>query len=136
MASDDQMQETTMTRDAVFSDSIAKPAGPFSPAVRAGGFIFLSGQVAQIPTTGKLIEGDVTAQTEQIFKGLRAVLGAAGKSFADVVRVGVYLTDMREYTHMNAVYARTFEAPYPARTTIAVAALPLGASVEIELVAQ
>jgi 2-iminobutanoate/2-iminopropanoate deaminase len=125
-----------MPREAVFTDSIAKPVGPFSPAVRAGGFIFLSGQVAQSPATGKLIEGDVTAQTEQIFTNLRAVLGAVGKTFADVVRVGVYLTDMKDFTPMNAVYARNFEAPYPARTTVAVAALPLGASVEVEVIAQ
>jgi 2-iminobutanoate/2-iminopropanoate deaminase len=125
-----------MPREAFFSDSIARPVGPFSPAVHAGGLIFLSGQVAQGPTAGKLIEGDVTAQTEQIFKNLRAVLDAAGKTFADVVRVGVFLTDIRDFTHVNAVYARNFEAPYPARTTVAVAALPMGASVEIELVAQ
>jgi 2-iminobutanoate/2-iminopropanoate deaminase len=123
-------------REAIFSDSIAPPVGPFSPAVRGGGLIFLSGQVAQGPTTGKLIEGDVTAQTEQIFKNLRAVLAAAGKTFADVVRVGVFLTDMKDFAQMNAVYGRQFDAPYPARTTIAVSALPLGAAVEIELVAQ
>ena len=125
-----------MTREALTSAELAPPMGPFSQAVRAGGFIFLSGQVAQAPATGKLIAGDVTAQTEQIFKNLHAVLRAAGKSFADVVRVGVFLTDMKDFSQMNAVYARQFDAPYPARTTVAVSVLPLGAAVEVELVAQ
>jgi len=125
-----------MTREALSSNEIAPPAGPFSPAVRSGEFVFLSGQVAQLPSTGKLIEGNVAAQTEQIFKNLHVVLRAAGKTFADVVRVGVFLTDMKDFQSMNAVYARQFEAPFPARTTIAVSALPLGAAVEIELVAQ
>ncbi len=125
-----------MTREALSSNEIAPPVGPFSPAVRAGGFIFLSGQVAQEPATGKLITGDVAAQAEQIFKNLHAVLRAAGKTFADVVRVGVYLTDMKNFPQLNAVYARQFDAPFPARTTVAVAALPLGAAVEIELIAQ
>jgi 2-iminobutanoate/2-iminopropanoate deaminase len=110
--------------------------GPFSPAVRSGDFIYLSGQTAQDPATGKLIQGDAAAQTEQIFKNLDAVLRAAGKSFADVVRVGVFLTDMADFAAMNAVYARHFDPPYPARTTVAVAALPLGATVEIELIAR
>jgi 2-iminobutanoate/2-iminopropanoate deaminase len=125
-----------MTRDAVTTDKIATPVGPFSPAVRAGEFVYLSGQVAQDPATGRLIDGDATAQTEQIFANLTATLEAAGKSFADVVRVGVFLTNMEDYPAMNAVYARRFEAPYPARTAIAVAALPLGAAVEIDLVAR
>jgi 2-iminobutanoate/2-iminopropanoate deaminase len=124
-----------MTRQALTSSEIAPPVGPFSQAVRAGGFIFLSGQVAQVATTGTLIAGDVTAQTEQIFKNLHAVLRAAGKTFADVVRVGVFLADMKDFAQMNAVYGRQFDAPYPARTTVAVSALPLGAAVEIELVA-
>jgi 2-iminobutanoate/2-iminopropanoate deaminase len=125
-----------MSREALTSTELASPVGPFSQAVRAGGFIFLSGQVAQVPATGKLLTGDVTAQTEQIFKNLHAVLRVAGKTFADVVRAGVYLTDMKDFAQMNAVYARQFDAPFPARTTIAVAALPLGAAVEIELVVQ
>jgi 2-iminobutanoate/2-iminopropanoate deaminase len=125
-----------MSREALTSTELASPVGPFSQAVRAGGFIFLSGQVAQVPATGKLLTGDVTAQTEQIFRNLHAVLRVAGKTFADVVRAGVYLTDMKDFAQMNAVYARQFDAPFPARTTIAVAALPLGAAVEIELVVQ
>ena len=125
-----------MPREAITTDKIAKPVGPFSAAVRSGDFVYLSGQTAQDPATGKLVEGDAAAQTEQIFKNLDAVLRAAGKSFTDVIRVGVFLTDMADFAAMNAVYARHFDAPYPARTTVAVAGLPLGARVEIELVAR
>jgi 2-iminobutanoate/2-iminopropanoate deaminase len=125
-----------MSREAIISNEIASPIGPFSQAVRAGDLVFLSGQVAQSPVTAKLAPGDVSAQTEQIFQNLRAVLRAAGKTLADVVRVCVYLIDMRDFPQMNAVYERHFQAPHPARTTIAVSALPLGASVEIDLVSR
>jgi 2-iminobutanoate/2-iminopropanoate deaminase len=124
-----------MTRVAVSSTEVAPPVGPFSSAVKVGDTFYLSGQVAQDPTTGKLIDGDVAAQTEQILTNLGAVLRAAGLSYEDVMRVGVYLTDMRTFSQMNEVYAKFFAAPYPARTTIAVAALPLGAAVEIDLIA-
>jgi 2-iminobutanoate/2-iminopropanoate deaminase len=122
-----------MTRQIVTTDKIAPPVGPFSAAVRAAGLILLSGQIALDPTSGKLIAGDVAAQTEQIFRNINAVLDAAGKSFADVVKTNVFLTDMKDFAAMNTVYGRHFEAPYPARTTIAAAALPLGAAVEIEV---
>jgi|HubBroStandDraft_6_1064221.scaffolds.fasta_scaffold76799_3 2-iminobutanoate/2-iminopropanoate deaminase len=131
-----RMGETYMPREAISCQEIAPPVGPFSAAVSAGEFVFLSGQVGQDPLTSKLVAGGASAQTEQIFKNLRAVLRAAGKSFADVARVGVYLTDMADFAAMNAVYERHFDRPYPARTTIAVAALPLGASVEIDVVAR
>ena len=104
--------------------------------MRAGELLFISGQIAGDPATGKLIAADVTAQIEQVFVNIRAVLRAAGKTLADVVRVGVYLRDMNDFARMNAVYARQFDAPYPARTTIAVAALPMGAAVEMDLVAR
>ena len=120
---------------AITSDRIPKPVGPFSPAVRDGNRVYTSGQVGQDPTTGKLVDGGVVAQTEQIFRNLAAVLSAANKSFADVVKVNVYLTDIRDFAAVNEVYARHFAAPYPARTTIGVAALPLGAAVEIEAIA-
>jgi 2-iminobutanoate/2-iminopropanoate deaminase len=119
----------------ITSDRVAKPVGPFSPAVRDGNRVYTSGQVAQDPATGKLVEGGVVAQTEQIFHNLAAILSAANKSFADVVKVNVYLTDIRDFAAMNEVYAKQFAAPYPARTTIGVAALPLGAAIEIEMIA-
>ena len=125
-----------MPREAFSSDRIAPPVGPFSPGVRVGELLFLSGQVALDPATGRLIAGDVAAQTEQVLQNLRTLLDAVGKSLADVARVNVYLTDMKDFGQMNAVYARHFDAPYPARTTVAVSALPLGAAVEIDLIAR
>ena len=85
---------------------LAPPVGPFSQAIRADGFIYLSGQVGQDPATGKLVEGGVLAETEQVFKSLAAVLEAAGKSFDDVVRAGVFLTSVGEFAAMNGVYAK------------------------------
>lgn len=123
-----------MARDTITSDRLPAPVGPFSLAVYGGDLLFLSGQVAQDPATGKLIDGDAGHQTEQIMRNLAIVLEAAGKDLGDVVRVGVYLTDMAHFAAMNAVYGRHFAEPYPARTTVAVAALPLGAAVEIDVV--
>ena len=115
----------------ITSDRLAKPVGPFSPAVRDGDRVYMSGQVAQDPATGKLIEGNVAAQTEQIFHNLKVILEAADKSLADVVKVNVYLTNMKQFAEMNAIYARHFVDPYPARTTVAVLELPLGAAIEM-----
>lgn len=125
-----------MPRDSFTSDSLGPPAGPFSQAVRgAGDAVYLSGQVGT-DASGRLVDGGVAAQTEQALRNLRAVLEAAGRTLDDVVRVGVYLADFGDFAAMNHVYARWFERPYPARTTIGVAALPLGAAVEIDLVAR
>ena len=121
-------------REQITTDKIAKPVGPFSAAIRRDGFTFLSGQVAQDPATGALVDGDITAQAEQVFRNLIAVLEAAGKTLDDVVRVGVYLTDMSSFAAVNSVYGRFFTDPYPARTAIGVAALPLGAAVEIDAI--
>ena len=122
-----------MSLHAILSDKLSPLVGPFSQAVRAGDFLFLSGQVG-LDASGRLVDGGITAQAEQIFTNLAAVLDAAGKSFADVVRAGVFLADMGDFAALNAVYAKHFDEPYPARTTVAVAALPLGAAVEIDLV--
>jgi 2-iminobutanoate/2-iminopropanoate deaminase len=116
------------------SGTPATPVGPFSPAVSGDNLIFVSGQVALDPASGALIDGDISAQTEQVLRNLTSVLEPAGKNLGDVVRVSVYLADMQSYSAMNDVYVRHFEAPYPARTAIAVAALPLGAAVEMDAV--
>lgn len=123
-------------RDAVSAPNAPAAVGPYSHAVHAGELLFLSGQTPLDPATGKLVEGDVAAQTTQVFANLRAVLQAAGKSFDDVVKANVYLVDMADFAAMNGVYATVFSQPYPARTTVAVAALPVGARVEIEVVAR
>jgi len=125
-----------MRRETITTDRIAPSVGPFSAAVRAGDLLFLSGQVALDPATGKLVGGDIGAQTEQIFVNISAVLEAAGKSFDDVMKTTVYLADMKDFGAMNTVYARYFQTPYPARTMIQAAGLPLGAAVEIEVVAR
>lgn len=124
-----------MSRKAFFAEG-AKPVGPYSPAVEAGEFIYLSGQTPLDAATGKLVAGDIAAQTEQCFANLERVLRAAGLSFDDVVKVNVFLVDMNDFAAMNAVYAAKFTAPHPARSTIGVAALPLGARVEIEMIAR
>jgi 2-iminobutanoate/2-iminopropanoate deaminase len=125
-----------MTIETIGSDKLAPPVGPFSPAIRSGDFIFFSGQVGQDPATGKLVDGGVEAEARQLFRNLAALLDAAGKSFGDVVKANVFLTRIEDFAALNAIYGEQFEAPFPARTTVAVAALPLGASVEIELLVQ
>ena len=123
-----------MSKTAITSPELAPPVGPFSQAVEVAGFIHLSGQVGQEPATGKVVEGGIEAETERVFQNIAALLKAAGRDFDDVVRAGVYLTSISDFAAMNAVYAKYFRQPYPARTTIGVAALPLGARVEIDLV--
>ncbi len=123
-----------MSKTAITSPELASPAGPFSQAVKIDGFLFFSGQVAQDPATGKVVEGGIVPQTERVFQNLSEVLKVAGKSFNDVVCARVFLTNMSDYTVMNSIYAKHFSQPFPARTTIAVAELPLGACVELDLI--
>ena len=123
-----------MSKTAITSPELTPPVGPFSQAIKVDGFLYFSGQVAQDPATGKVVEGGIVPETERVLQNLSAVLKAAGKSFDDVVRAGVFLTSMSDFAAMNGIYAKYFSQPFPARTTIAVAALALGASVEIDLV--
>jgi 2-iminobutanoate/2-iminopropanoate deaminase len=122
-------------RAIVEGPGLTKALGPYSRAVWAGDILYLSGQTGVDPATGKLADGGVSAETGQVLKGLAAVLDVAGLTAADVVKANVYLTDMRDFAAMNKVYETFFDEPRPARTTVAVAALPGGASVEIEFVA-
>lgn len=119
-----------------FSAAGAVAVGPYSHAVESGDLIFLSGQTPIDSHTGKLVEGDITDQTEQCFKNLFNVLEASGLTPDNVEKVNVFLTDMSKFTAMNSVYSEQFSSPYPARTTIGVASLPLGAQVEIEMIAR
>ena len=125
-----------MTKTAITSTELTPPVGPFSQAILVDGFLFLSGQVAQDPTTGKLVPGGVVAETEQVFSNAAAVLRAAALGFDDVISVRVFLTHIEDYQAMNAIYARHFTEPFPVRTAIGAAALPLGASVEIDMIAK
>ena len=110
--------------------------GPYSHAVRVGGLLFCSGQVALSPTEGTLVGDDVAAQTEQVFRNIRAVLATAGVGLGDIVKTTVYLDTMDDFKAMNAVYAEAFGDHRPARSTVAVDALPVGALVEIEVIAE
>jgi len=112
----------------------ARPSSlPLSAAVRGPGVLYLSGQVGLDPETGRLVPGDVASQTERTLENIRALLQSVGRTMDDVLRVGIFLTSMDAFPAMNAVYARYFRVPYPARTTVAVKELPLGAAVEIEM---
>jgi len=124
-----------MTRTESLTNEIAQPVGPFSGAVTTGQVLYLSGLAAQDPGSGKLIPGGITEQTEQIFKNDAAILRAAGKDLSHVVKVTVFLTDIGEFAKINEIYGRHFDKPYPARTTVAVVALPLGAQVELDMIA-
>ena len=126
-----------MARQVVATAGAPKALGPYSQAVVTDPYVYLAGQTPVDPSSGQLVAGDITAQTERVFANLFAVLAEAGLTAADVVKVNVYLTDMpNDFPAMNAVYATKFEAPYPARTTVCVAGLPMGANVEIEMVAR
>jgi 2-iminobutanoate/2-iminopropanoate deaminase len=124
-----------MSRKA-YSAPGAVAVGPYSHAIDAGDLIFLSGQTPVDSQTGKLVEGDIVEQTEQCFKNLFNVLEAAGLTPDHVQKVNVFLTDMNHFKEMNEVYSTQFSEPYPARTTIGVLSLPLGAQVEIEMIAK
>lgn len=119
-----------------YSAEGAVAVGPYSHAVESDNALYLSGQTPIDPATGKLAEGGIETQTEQCFKNLFKVLAAAGLTPDHVVKVNVFLTDMNDFPLMNQVYCRQFTEPYPARTTIGVAALPLGAGIEIEMIAR
>ena len=122
-------------RQPVSAPDAAKPIGPYSPGIRAGNLLFLSGQVGFDPSTGALVDGDITAQTDQVMRNIGALLKAAGADFTHVVRTTVFLADMNEFTAMNAVYGRYVVDPPPARSTVQVAALPRNARVEIDAIA-
>jgi reactive intermediate/imine deaminase len=118
----------------IHTDRAPAAIGPYSQAVRAGNTVYFSGQIALNPDTGALIEGDAAAQARQAFDNLRAVAEAAGGSLANIVRLGLYLTDLGEFAAVNAVMADYFQAPYPARSTIEVSGLPRGAAFEVDAV--
>lgn len=125
-----------MGHERITTDQAPAPIGPYSQALRSGKVLYCSGQIALDPASGNLVDGDVSAQTKQVIKNLGAVLREAGFDFADVVKATIFLIDMNDFTAVNEVYGRTFDAVKPARSTVAVAALPRGARVEIEAIAR
>ncbi|MFN4233063.1 RidA family protein [Thermus sp.] len=120
--------------EAVSTDKAPQAIGPYSQAVRAGGMVFVSGQIPLKPD-GALVEGDIRAQTEQVMENLKAILEAAGLSLSRVVQTTCFLLDMEDFPLFNEVYARYFSPPYPARATVAVKALPKGVRVEVACIA-
>lgn len=125
-----------VTHRPVQSDNLPRPAGPYSPAIVLDRLVFVSGQGAKNPATGRLVGMDIESQTEQVLKNIAGILEAAGSSLAHVLRCGVFLTDMADFARMNVVYARVFGQNRPARTTVQVASLPTpGLRVEIDAIA-
>lgn len=123
-----------MSRSIIATEQAPAAIGPYSQAVRAGNTVYFSGQIPLDPTTGALIDGDIAAQTRQVFDNLTAVAEQAGGSLAKFVRVGIYVTDLTHFAAVNAVMADYFQQPYPARSTIEVSALPKAAQVEVDAV--
>jgi 2-iminobutanoate/2-iminopropanoate deaminase len=122
--------------DVVATQDAPQAIGPYSQAIKAGGFLFSSGQIAIEPATGQVIEGDVAAQTERVMKNLAAILKAAGLSLQRVVKTTVFLKSMGDFATMNEIYGRHFGAHRPARSTVEVARLPKDVLVEIDVVAE
>src|SRR3989304_5707768 len=123
-----------MSREVIQTEKAPKAIGPYAQAIKADGFLFTSGQIALDPATGKLIDGDISAQTRRVLENLKAVLESGGSSLNQVVKATVYLTDLSTFSKMNEVYAEYLGHVKPARSTVGVASLPLGARVEIDLV--
>ncbi len=123
-----------MSRQIIQSKNAPAAIGPYSQAVRAGSTVYCSGAIALDPDSGLLIEGDIEAEARRAFDNLKAICEAAGGSFDQIVRVGLYLTDLSQFSVVNNVMAEYFDAPYPARSTIGVAALPRGAAFEVDAV--
>lgn len=123
-----------MSRNPIHTEFAPAAIGPYSQAIRAGNIVFLSGQTPLDPATGVLVEGDISVQARRAFDNIKAVCEAAGGTMDDIVRVGLYLTDLGQFAAVNAVMAEYFQMPYPARSTIEVPALPKGADFEVDAV--
>lgn len=124
-----------MDKEIVVTDRAPKAIGPYSQGVKAGGFVFFSGQIALDPATGELCAGDVVAQAEQVMENIGALLAAAGLAFANVVKSTIFLVNLADFARVNEVYGRRFPGDPPARSTVEVRGLPRGALVEIEVIA-
>lgn len=120
---------------ALATDGAPEAIGPYAQAVVAGDLVFLSGQIALDPATGSLVGGSIEEETRRVLENLGAVLAAAGLGYDDIVRTTIYLTDLTDFPRVNQAYAACFRAPFPARATVGVAALPRGARVEIDAIA-
>jgi 2-iminobutanoate/2-iminopropanoate deaminase len=125
-----------MKPEQILTQHAPAPIGPYSQAIQIGGELYCSGQIPLDPQTGEMVEGDAAAQAQRVIENLGAVLCAAGCTYADVIKTTMFLLDMKDFAAVNAVYDRYFGATKPARSTVAVAALPRGARVEIDCIAR
>lgn len=123
-----------MSRNIIATELAPAAIGPYSQAVRAGNTVYFSGQIALDPATASMVDGDITVQTRRVFDNLTAVAQAAGGSLAQIVRIGIYVTDLANFAAVNTVMAEYFQPPYPARSTIEVSGLPKAAQVEVDAV--
>ncbi|MHA1713251.1 MAG: RidA family protein [Candidatus Ranarchaeia archaeon] len=119
----------------IFSSGTPKPVGPYSPAIRVGNFLFVSGQIPVDPVNGGLVQGDIGTQTHQVMKNIVSLLSEAGASLDSIVKATIFLVDIRDYSVVNSVYGTYFKGTPPARSTVQVSGLPLGARIEIEVIA-
>ena len=124
------------TRQAIHTDQAPKAIGPYSQAVRVGDMVFMAGQIPLDPVTMQMVEGDFEKEATRVFENIKAVINASGGTFANVVKVTIFLTDFANFAKVNELMAKYFSEPYPARSTVAVAALPRNARVEIECTLQ
>jgi len=125
----------TFKREIISTSQAPAAVGPYSQAVQVGGFIYTAGQIPLVPETGKLVDGGIETQTRQVMQNLNSVLEAAGSSLQNVVKTTIFVTNLADFAKINEVYGSFFSSAPPARSTVQVAALPLGANVEIEVVA-
>jgi 2-iminobutanoate/2-iminopropanoate deaminase len=122
-------------KTVINTNSAPAPIGPYSQAIAAGGFVFVSGQIPANPSTGEVVSGDIKAETKQVMENIKAVLAEAGLNFSNVVKTSIFLTDMQSFAHVNEVYGTYFTDQFPARETVQVAALPKNVNVEISVIA-
>jgi len=127
-------QDKTMTKKTIFTDKAPKAIGPYSQAVSAGGFTFVSGQIALNPESGDLMNASIQDQAEQVIKNLTAICEEANGSLSDIVKLTIFITDMNDFAVVNEIMQKYFTEPYPARATVEVSALPLGVNVEMDAV--
>ena len=124
-----------ISKELVVADGAAKAIGPYSPGLKVGHLLFLSGSIPLDPASGQVVPGDITAQTRRVMENIKMLLAAAGADFSNVVRTTVFMVDLSEFAAMNDVYAACFVSPYPARSTVQVVKLPRDVRVEIDVIA-
>ncbi len=124
-----------MDKQTINTSNAPAPIGPYSQAVKAGGFLYISGQIALNPATSELITGTITEEAEQVMNNLKAILESAGLGFSNVIKTTIFLSDMELFANVNEVYGKFFDTDYPARETIAVKGLPKNVNVEISMIA-